>query len=101
MGLFDLFDRKTPAEKLRENKRMIDRAIRELERERIKLENQEKMSIIEMKKMAKLGQKNACKTIAKDIVRTREYVSNFYKMKAQLSSISMQLQVKFSSDSSQ
>lgn len=57
MGIFDIFYRKSPAEQLRENKRLIDRAIRELERERVKLENQEKMAIIEMKKMAKLGQK--------------------------------------------
>lgn len=57
MGFLDIFYRKTPAEQLRQNKRLIDRAIRELERERIKLENQEKVTIIEMKKMAKMGQK--------------------------------------------
>lgn len=57
MGIFDIFYRKSPAEQLRENKRLIDRAIRELERERVKLETQEKMTIVEMKKMAKLGQK--------------------------------------------
>lgn len=57
MGILDIFYRKTPAEQLRENKRLIDRAIRELERERTKLENQEKMTVVEMKKMAKLGQK--------------------------------------------
>ena len=33
---------KTPAEQLRENKRMIDRSIRELDRERMKFEAQEK-----------------------------------------------------------
>lgn len=31
--------------------------------------------------------------MAKDIVRQRAYVAKFYKMRAQLSSVSMQLQV--------
>jgi hypothetical protein len=57
MGLLDYFTPKSPAEKLRENKRLIDRAVRELDRERVKLENQEKLIVVEMKKMAKIGQK--------------------------------------------
>lgn len=48
--------KKTPAEMLRENKRMLDRAIRELDRERMGLQNQEKKTIAEIKKMAKEGQ---------------------------------------------
>lgn len=45
-----------PAEMLRENKRMLDKAIRELDRERIGLQNQEKKTVAEIKKMAKEGQ---------------------------------------------
>lgn len=48
--------KKTPAEMLRENKRMLDRAIRELDRERMGLQNQEKKTVAEIKKMAKEGQ---------------------------------------------
>jgi charged multivesicular body protein 2A len=48
--------RKTPAELLRENKRMLDRAIRELDRERAALQTQEKRTVVEIKKMAKDGQ---------------------------------------------
>jgi hypothetical protein len=48
--------KKTPAEMLRENKRMLDKAIRELDRERIGLQNQEKKTVAEIKKMAKEGQ---------------------------------------------
>ena len=36
---------------------MIDRSIRELERERMKMEAQEKKTVAEMKKLAKAGQK--------------------------------------------
>lgn len=57
MSFFDLFRSKTPAEQLRENKRMIDRSIRELDRERMKMEAQEKKTVTEMKKLAKAGQK--------------------------------------------
>jgi hypothetical protein len=35
---------------------MIDRAVRELERERLSLQNQEKKTVAEIKKMAKEGQ---------------------------------------------
>lgn len=52
-----MFRSKTPAEQIRENKRMIDRSIRELERERMKMEAQEKKTVAEMKKLAKAGQK--------------------------------------------
>lgn len=43
-------------ELLRENKRMLDRAIRDLDRERMGLQQQEKKLIVEIKKMAKDGQ---------------------------------------------
>ncbi len=36
---------------------MIDRSIRELDRERMKMEAQEKKTVSEMKKLAKAGQK--------------------------------------------
>jgi charged multivesicular body protein 2A len=54
---FNLFGKKkTPAELLRENKRMLDKSIREIERERQSLQTQEKKLIAEIKKTAKQGQ---------------------------------------------
>lgn len=44
------------AELLRENKRMLDKSIREIERERQGLQTQEKKLITEIKKSAKQGQ---------------------------------------------
>ena len=44
------------AELLRENKRTLDKAIRELDRERMGLQTQEKKLIAEIKKTAKQGQ---------------------------------------------
>ena len=43
-------------ELLRENKRMLDKSIREIERERQGLQTQEKKLIAEIKKLAKQGQ---------------------------------------------
>ena len=47
---------KTPAEVMREHQRVLTKAIRELERERGKLEQQEKKTVAEIKKNAKNGQ---------------------------------------------
>jgi charged multivesicular body protein 2A len=69
---------------MKQYKRGIDRSIRDLERERVKLEQQEKKLIIDMKKMAKKNENDVVKIMAKDVVRTRLYIKKFHKMKAQL-----------------
>mmetsp|Transcript_26317 Transcript_26317/g.77824 ORF Transcript_26317/g.77824 Transcript_26317/m.77824 type:complete len:104 (-) Transcript_26317:954-1265(-) len=56
---------KTLKEQLRENKRMINRAVRELDRERAALEREEKRLTIEIKKMAKEQQMGAVRIMAK------------------------------------
>lgn len=48
--------RMTPEEMLRKNKRSLDKAIRDLDRERMKMEQQEKKIIADIKKMAKDNQ---------------------------------------------
>lgn len=35
---------------------------------------------------------NSCKVMAKDLVRTRRYISKFYSMKTQLQAVSLRLQ---------
>ncbi len=46
----------SPTEILREHQRNINRAMRDIDRERTSLQNQEKKIVIEMKKLAKQGQ---------------------------------------------
>ncbi|KAK9894209.1 Snf7-domain-containing protein [Cystobasidium minutum MCA 4210] len=88
-----LFGRaKTPAERLREHQRSLQRAQRELDRERTKLEQQEKKLVMDIKKAAKAGQMGPCKVMAKDLVRTRRYISKFYSMRTQLQAVSLRLQ---------
>merc|ERR1712050_153498 len=91
MGLTDMFKRKTPAELIRENKRMIDRAIREMDRERVKMEQQEKKVIADIKKTAKTGQMDAVKVMAKDLVRTRNHIKKFMSMKANMQAVSLKM----------
>lgn len=46
----------TPKELLRKNQRVLNRAVRDMDRERVKMEMQEKKIISDIKKMAKEGQ---------------------------------------------
>lgn len=48
--------RLTPEEMLRKNQRALNKAMRDLEREKMKMEQQEKKIIMDIKKMAKEGQ---------------------------------------------
>lgn len=48
--------RLTPEELLRKNQRALNKAMRDLDREKIKMEQQEKKIIMDIKKLAKEGQ---------------------------------------------
>lgn len=85
-----LFGRKkTPDEILRENKRAIDRAIRDLEREKGRMEQQEVKLANEIRKNAKANQMDSVKIMAKDLVRTKSQIKKFNIMKANLQAISL------------
>lgn len=96
---------------LRENQRLLNRAMRELDREKTKMEAQEKKVIADIKKMAKQGQmvlwryiisiesiinkfrplQDAVKIMAKDLVRTKRYVKKFMLMRANIQAVSLKL----------
>jgi charged multivesicular body protein 2A len=81
--------RKTPEEILRENKRAIDRAIRELEREKGRMEQQEVKLTNEIRKSARNNEMDSIKIMAKDLVRTKGQIKKFNIMKANLQAISL------------
>merc|ERR1712004_934727 len=81
--------------------------MRELDRERAKMEQQEKKLIMDIKKMAKAGQMDAVKIMAKvqkhvhtivypyffkDLVRTRKAIKKFMLMKANIQAVSLKSQ---------
>ncbi|VDO34476.1 unnamed protein product [Onchocerca flexuosa] len=94
-----LFGRKkTPAEMLRQNQRALNKAMRELDRERSRLEMQEKKIIADIKKMAKMNQMDSVKVMAKDLVRTRRHIKKFIMMKANIQAVSLRVQTLKSQD---
>uniref|UniRef100_A0A674H9B2 Charged multivesicular body protein 2a n=1 Tax=Taeniopygia guttata TaxID=59729 RepID=A0A674H9B2_TAEGU len=84
--------RRSPEELLRQNQRALSRAVRELERERLKLEAQEKKIIVDIKKMAKQGQMDAVRVLAQDLVRTRRYERKFLAMRANVQGVALRVQ---------
>ena len=64
---------------------------RDLDKEKMKLERQEKQIINDIKKMAKQGEMAAVKVMAKDLVRTRRYVKKFIMMKANIQAVSLKI----------
>ncbi|XP_019879319.1 charged multivesicular body protein 2a [Aethina tumida] len=84
--------RLTPEELLRKNQRALNKAMRDLDREKQKMEQQEKKIIIDIKKLAKEGQMDAVKIMARDLVRTRRYVKKFMLMKANIQAVSLKIQ---------
>jgi charged multivesicular body protein 2A len=56
------------------------------------MQSQEKKLLQDMRKMAKQNQMEAVKIMARDLVRTRAYVTKFYQMKAQMQAVSLRLQ---------
>ena len=74
------------------NFRSLPQVMRELDRERAQLERQEKKLVVDIKKMAKSGQMDAVKIMAKDLVRTRGFVKKFILMKANIQGIALKLQ---------
>ena len=82
----------TPKEQQREYRRGLKRAVREIDRERTKLQNEEKKLIAEIKRMAKTNNQGPLRVMAKDLVRLRRHVNKFYEMKSQISGIDLRLQ---------
>lgn len=77
---------------MKQNQRALNRVMRELDRERTKLENGEKKLIADIKKMAKQGQMDAVKIMAKDLVRSRNFVKKMIMMRANIQAVSLKIQ---------
>ncbi|KAG8344745.1 putative Snf7 [Trypanosoma vivax] len=87
-----LFHRVTPEEAMRKYKRGLDRTVRDLDRERTKLQQQEKRIVSEMKQMAKRDQIDSVRIFARDLVRTRKYQEKMFRMRTQIQGVSLRIQ---------
>lgn len=70
----------------------IKKAAREMDRERGKLEKNEKQLMNEMRKAAKENNAATVRMKAKDIVRSRKYQKKFGKLKSQLQAMGLRMQ---------
>eukprot|EP01084_Bolivina_argentea_P174770 302729_1 len=84
-------EKKTTKQIIREQKRINNRSIRELDRSLNKMKQQEKKEQIEMKRLAKQGQMAAIKATAKNIVRMRQHQNKIVKLRCELRSVSHQM----------
>lgn len=66
--------------------------MRDLERERVGLERQEKQLTADIRKHANAGQMDVAQIMAKDLVRTRRHIQKFHKLKGHLQAVSLRLQ---------
>jgi len=94
MNIMDMLFGKseTPAEKLRRTQRMLNKAVRELDKEQQKLVVQEKKIVGDIRKSAQEGKIGACKVMAKDLIRTRRYNQRFSDIRTNLQGVSLNIQ---------
>ncbi|XP_045773086.1 charged multivesicular body protein 2b-B [Maniola jurtina] len=83
------FFRKEPTvkEQQRQNDRELRKAGRDLERDKLALEREEKKLEMEIKKMAKEGNNEGCKILAKQLVQMRNQKTRLYTANSKISSV--------------
>ncbi|XP_053609310.1 charged multivesicular body protein 2b [Plodia interpunctella] len=86
------FFRKEPTvkEQQRQNDRELRKAGRDLDRDKAALEREEKKLEMEIKKMAKEGNNEGCKILAKQLVQLRKQKNRIYAANSKISSVQIQ-----------
>ncbi|XP_072901221.1 charged multivesicular body protein 2b [Hemitrygon akajei] len=82
--------RKTAEDVIKEQNRELRGTQRSIARDRAGLEKQEKQLEMEIKKMAKSGNKDACKLLAKQLVQLRKQKTRTYAVSSKVTSMSTQ-----------
>lgn len=88
----------TPQEQMKLYKKEITRAIRELDKERTKLERSNEKLKGEMKKVVAGNQERILRQYAKDYVRAQRQIENFYTMRTHMMGVELTLQTAKSQD---
>ncbi|XP_077584218.1 charged multivesicular body protein 2Ba [Stigmatopora nigra] len=88
-----LFKKKTVDEIIKEQSRELRGTQRQITRDRNALEKQEKQMEAEIKKMAKSGNREACKILAKQLVELRKQKNRTYAVSSKVTSMSTQTKV--------
>ncbi|KAG5852792.1 charged multivesicular body protein 2b-A-like [Anguilla anguilla] len=88
-----LFKKKTVEDVIKEQNKELKGTQRQIARDRTSLEKQEKQIELEIKKMAKSGNKDACKILAKQLVQLRKQKNRTYAVSSKVTSMSTQTKV--------
>ncbi|XP_007557194.1 charged multivesicular body protein 2Ba [Poecilia latipinna] len=88
-----LFKKKTVDDVIKEQSKELRSTQRQITRDRAALEKQEKQMELEIKKMAKSGNKEACKILAKQLVQLRKQKNRTYAVSSKVTSMSTQTKV--------
>ncbi|XP_029967858.1 charged multivesicular body protein 2Ba [Salarias fasciatus] len=89
----DLFKKKTVDDRIREQSKQLRVTQRGIARDRTALEKEEKQIEAEIKKMAKSGNREACRILAKQLVQLRKQRNRTYAASSKLTSMSTQTKV--------
>jgi charged multivesicular body protein 2A len=81
----------SPKELLAKSQESIQKSIRELDRERNKLQEEDKNLLLEIKAAGRRNNMAAVKIMTKNLIRKRNTINKFYQMKAQLQDVSSQI----------
>uniref|UniRef100_A0AAZ3RZ77 Uncharacterized protein n=1 Tax=Oncorhynchus tshawytscha TaxID=74940 RepID=A0AAZ3RZ77_ONCTS len=88
-----LFKKKTVDDIIKEQTKELRGTQRQITRDRAALEKQEKQMEMEIKKMAKSGNREACKILAKQLVQLRKQKNRTYAVSSKVTSMSTQTKV--------
>ena len=87
------FGKKIPLKDLiKQQKRSVSKAIRELDRERQRMERDEKKLASDIQALAKKGQMGAVRIQARELVRTKNFINKFLTMRAHLNAVLLKIQ---------
>lgn len=87
-----LFHKPTPEEEVKQWTRNLRSEQRKIETQITKIRREEAKTKMMMKQAAKQGDQVAVRMLAKEMIRTRKAVNRMYASKAQMNSVTMQLQ---------
>ncbi|XP_062862566.1 charged multivesicular body protein 2Ba [Trichomycterus rosablanca] len=88
-----LFKKKTVDDIIKDQTKELRGTQRQISRDRAALERQEKQMEMEIKKMAKTGNRDACKILAKQLVELRKQKNRTYAVSSKVTSMSTQTKV--------
>lgn len=93
LTMASLFKKKTVDDVIKEQNRELRGTQRAIIRDRAALEKQEKQLELEIKKMAKIGNKEACRVLAKQLVHLRKQKTRTFAVSSKVTSMSTQTKV--------